>query len=189
MASDSGMKKTKSCLSAFWIMQVLILLLVAPATCAAANDTAKINPDKRLGQIHLIKKNGRFEVRLDENGRALSQREFLQLLYEQQHKRDTNFLFRIFNITSWFNLVWVILGFAGQICFSGRMLVQWIASERRGRSVVPVVFWWMSICGACMLLVYFIWRKDIVGVLGQSTGLIIYLRNLKLIYGQHTVAG
>ena len=61
------------------------------------------------------------------------------------------------------------------------MLVQWLTSEKSKRSVVPVSFWWMSLVGATMLLVYFIWRRDIVGILGQATGWIIYIRNLVLI--------
>ncbi|ACV69613.1 lipid A biosynthesis domain protein [Desulfohalobium retbaense DSM 5692] len=78
--------------------------------------------------------------------------------------------------------MWVSVGLLGQVFFTGRMVVQWITSERKRRSVIPVAFWWMSLLGACMLLLYFIWRKDIVGILGQSTGLFIYLRNLRLIY-------
>jgi lipid-A-disaccharide synthase-like uncharacterized protein len=62
------------------------------------------------------------------------------------------------------------LGLLGQVLFTGRMLVQWLASEKQKRSVVPVAFWWMSLIGATMLLVYFTWRRDIVGVLGQATG-------------------
>ncbi|HHQ49151.1 MAG TPA: hypothetical protein ENK19_09765 [Acidobacteria bacterium] len=78
--------------------------------------------------------------------------------------------------------MWVALGLLGQVLFTGRMVVQWLVSEKRKRSVVPVIFWWMSLGGATMLLIYFLWRKDIVGVLGQSTGWFIYSRNLWLIY-------
>jgi lipid-A-disaccharide synthase-like uncharacterized protein len=173
-------------LATIWL---LLVVLLAPSAFAETQGPARINPEQRLGEIRLRKQDGGFEVKLQEGGRTLSQKEFLRLLYKQQSRRDTNFLFRLFNITSWFNLAWVVVGFLGQICFSGRMLVQWIASEKQGRSVVPVVFWWMSLLGASMLLVYFVWRKDIVGVLGQSTGLAIYLRNLKLIYGHGAAAG
>jgi lipid-A-disaccharide synthase-like uncharacterized protein len=62
------------------------------------------------------------------------------------------------------------------------MIVQWLVSERARRSVVPAAFWWMSLIGATMLLVYFLWRKDLVGVLGQGTGWLIYIRNLYLLY-------
>lgn len=92
------------------------------------------------------------------------------------------FIYRILNITSDIGMVWVALGFLGQLLFTGRMLVQWLASEKARASVIPVMFWWMSLCGATMLLIYFIWRKDIVGILGQSTGWFIYFRNLQLIY-------
>jgi lipid-A-disaccharide synthase-like uncharacterized protein len=86
------------------------------------------------------------------------------------------------NISSPIGILWVGIGLCGQIAFTGRMLVQWLVSEKKKKSVVPVVFWWMSLLGASMLLAYFIWRKDIIGVLGQGTGWIIYLRNLWLIY-------
>jgi lipid-A-disaccharide synthase-like uncharacterized protein len=68
------------------------------------------------------------------------------------------------------------------------MLLQWLVSERSRRSVVPVGFWWLSLLGASMLLVYFVWRRDIVGVVGQSTGWIIYGRNLWLIYRERHAA-
>jgi lipid-A-disaccharide synthase-like uncharacterized protein len=75
----------------------------------------------------------------------------------------------------------VALGLAGQSMFFLRMAVQWIASERRRESVVPTIYWWFSLAGGLMLLSYFIWRKDAVGVLGQSTGAVVYARNLWLI--------
>lgn len=89
---------------------------------------------------------------------------------------------RLFNISSAAGFLWVACGFLGQALFTGRMLVQWLASERERRSVVPIAFWWLSLIGASMLLVYFIWRRDIVGVLGQVTGWAIYIRNLLLLY-------
>lgn len=106
--------------------------------------------------------------------------EFATLLYTDYYGR--NRLFAVLNITSPVGIAWVGLGFLGQLLFSGRMLIQWLASERKRRSVVPVAFWWMSLGGATMLMIYFVWRKDIVGVLGQATGWLIYLRNLRLIY-------
>lgn len=87
------------------------------------------------------------------------------------------------NITSTVGIAWVALGLLGQVLFTGRMVVQWLVSEKKSRSVVPVSFWWMSLSGASMLILYFVWRQDIVGVLGQSTGWFIYVRNLMLIYG------
>ncbi|MRU14919.1 hypothetical protein FDP25_05680 [Roseovarius sp. A21] len=75
----------------------------------------------------------------------------------------------------------LLLGFAGQLLFASRFLVQWIASERAGASVMPIVFWWISLAGGVTLLTYAIWRQDPVFIMGQSLGLIVYLRNLVLI--------
>lgn len=88
---------------------------------------------------------------------------------------------RLFQVEGMAGMLWVLFGLAGQAVFAGRMVVQWLASERRGLSVVPPIFWWMSLTGAAMLLSYFLWRRDIVGVLGQSLGFVIYVRNLMLI--------
>ncbi|MGH7562956.1 MAG: lipid-A-disaccharide synthase N-terminal domain-containing protein [Gemmatimonadota bacterium] len=76
---------------------------------------------------------------------------------------------------------WVGVGLAGQACFFSRFLVQWVASERRGRSVVPRAFWYLSIAGGLTLLSYSLWRRDPVFILGQSVGLFVYLRNLVLL--------
>ena len=76
---------------------------------------------------------------------------------------------------------WIILGFIAQAMFTGRFVVQWIASERARRSVVPVAFWVFSLVGGSLLLVYAIQRRDPVFILGQATGLFVYVRNLVLI--------
>jgi len=76
---------------------------------------------------------------------------------------------------------WMLIGFVGQGFFTSRFLVQWIASERQGRSVVPGVFWFLSIAGGATLLAYALWRRDPVFVAGQALGLVVYLRNLMLI--------
>ena len=76
---------------------------------------------------------------------------------------------------------WVLLGFIGQALFSCRFLIQWIASERRGASVVPFAFWWFSLAGGLCLLVYAISRQDPVFIVGQASGLIVYTRNLILL--------
>lgn len=77
---------------------------------------------------------------------------------------------------------WLIVGMAGQILFGLRFLVQWICSEVKKESHIPLVFWYFSISGGIILLAYAIYREDPVFVLGQSTGLIVYVRNLRLIY-------
>ncbi len=79
------------------------------------------------------------------------------------------------------NTFWLALGFFAQLLFSARFLIQWIASERAGKSVIPLLFWYFSIAGAGLLLIYSIYRKDPVFILGQSTGIFIYTRNLYLI--------
>lgn len=76
---------------------------------------------------------------------------------------------------------WVGVGFTGQSLFFLRFLVQWIASEREKRSVIPVAFWYLSIVGSLVILSYAVWRRDPVFIVGQSTGLLVYLRNLVLI--------
>lgn len=77
--------------------------------------------------------------------------------------------------------VWMVLGFVAQGLFSARFLVQWIASERRRKSVVPHAFWYFSVVGGALLLAYAIHRKDPVFIVGQAAGLIVYLRNLQLL--------
>src|SRR4026208_845790 len=73
---------------------------------------------------------------------------------------------------------WIVLGFAAQALFTMRFLVQWIASERAGRSVVPMAFWVFSIGGGVLLFVYALYRRDPVFILGQGLGGVIYLRHL-----------
>ncbi len=74
--------------------------------------------------------------------------------------------------------IWLAIGFIGQALFSGRFLVQWIASERAGRSIIPVAFWFFSIGGGLTLLLYAIYRRDPVFIAGQAGGLLIYARNI-----------
>lgn len=76
---------------------------------------------------------------------------------------------------------WQAIGFLGQGVFSARFLVQWIASEKRRDSVIPVAFWWLSLAGGVTLLAYAIHRRDPVFVVGQGMGLAVYARNLILV--------
>jgi lipid-A-disaccharide synthase-like uncharacterized protein len=73
---------------------------------------------------------------------------------------------------------WVVLGVVAQFLFTMRFVVQWIASERARRSVVPMAFWWFSIGGGLLLLAYAITRKDPVFIIGQAFGVFVYSRNL-----------
>jgi len=75
---------------------------------------------------------------------------------------------------------WYVLGFAGQILFGSRFFVQWIASERARRVVIPELFWFLSLAGGVALLVYAIHKRDPVFAIGQASGLLIYVRNLVL---------
>jgi lipid-A-disaccharide synthase-like uncharacterized protein len=76
----------------------------------------------------------------------------------------------------------VLFGFAAQFVFFLRFVVQWLESERRGRSHIPIAFWYLSVVGGVMLFVYALLRKDPVFTLAQALGLAIYIRNLVLIY-------
>jgi len=77
---------------------------------------------------------------------------------------------------------WVLFGFAAQGAFFMRFVIQWVASERRGRSYVPVVFWYFSLAGGMMLFTYAVQAGDPVFILGQGLGCVIYVRNLILIH-------
>lgn len=119
----------------------------------------------------------------DEGVQALTPERFAEIIHaEKSRQAEAGWLFVIFNITTWWGLVWVSVGFFGQVFFTFRMVLQWLASEKQHKSVVPTSFWWGSLIGGAMLLTYFVWRKDAIGILGQSTGTFIYARNLWLIY-------
>jgi len=77
---------------------------------------------------------------------------------------------------------WFLVGFVGQALFTSRFLVQWFKSEIVGRSVIPVAFWWFSIAGGLVMLAYSVYRADPVFIAGQAGGLLVYFRNLYLVY-------
>lgn len=118
-----------------------------------------------------------------EQGRGgwLTQDQFNQVLMKNADTKGRSAFLQACNVTSYPNLAWVALGLGGQLVFAGRMIVQWLASEKRRQSVVPPVFWYMSLGGGLCLTAYFVWRHDIVGVLGQAMGLVVYVRNIRLI--------
>lgn len=95
-------------------------------------------------------------------------------------------------LSDWFHEVfvaqwnwWMVLGLVGQICFTMRFVVQWLASEIAKKSVVPVAFWFFSLIGGGLLLIYSIYLKNPVFILGNSLGFSVYLRNIWLIYREH----
>ena len=77
---------------------------------------------------------------------------------------------------------WLGFGVIAQFLFGARFIVQWIASERAGRSVVPLTFWFFSMGGGVLTLIYGLARRDAVIILGQSLSIFIYMRNLVLIF-------
>ena len=78
--------------------------------------------------------------------------------------------------------LWVVFGLMGQMLFGSRFVVQWIASERKKQSYIPVLFWYLSLCGGIVTAIYAIHRRDPVFIIGQSAGLLVYARNLVLIH-------
>ncbi len=83
-------------------------------------------------------------------------------------------------MNTWIN-GWVVFGFLGQAIFAARFIIQWIVSEKKKESFVPLSFWYFSIAGGVVLLIYAIYKKDPVFMLGQASGLVVYVRNLMLI--------
>lgn len=123
----------------------------------------------------------RYMVRHDDGRKLLlTPNEFASFLYDDQHSRG--WLETMLNISSPVGFIWVAIGLGGQVLFTGRMIVQWLVSTKARRSVVPPIFWWMSLVGSTMLLIYFAWRRDPIGILGQAIGWTIYIHNLWLIY-------
>lgn len=88
-------------------------------------------------------------------------------------------------MVTYFEILWIGIGLLGQALFSMRFIIQWFASERKKESVIPVAFWYFSLGGGILLLAYAIYIKDIVFILGQSTGILVYTRNLWFIYNRN----
>ncbi len=88
------------------------------------------------------------------------------------------------NNLSSLEIFFLIVGFVGQGLFASRFIIQWIYSEKKGKSHIPIIFWYLSIFGGIGLLTYAIFRKDPVIIVGQTFGIFIYVRNLFLIYSK-----
>ena len=89
------------------------------------------------------------------------------------------------HLIQWFTTVphiWKVVGFSGQALFAARFIVQWFQSEREGRSVIPLGFWYCSLGGGVVLLAYALYVGDAVFIVGQASGLFVYSRNLYLIF-------
>ena len=95
-----------------------------------------------------------------------------------------HWMMRLLLVDSWWGVWLAVFGLAAQAIFMSRMIIQWVATERAKRSVVPVAFWWLSILGAVMLLVYGVLRQDIVIIAAQAFGFIVYARNLWFIQAE-----
>ncbi len=123
----------------------------------------------------------------EEGAKPLTGDEFFEELFRR--KKSLPVFYKWLDVTSLGGVLWVVFGFLAQAVFTARMLVQWYASEKVKSSVVPPAFWWLSLLGASMLLIYFVWRKEPVGFFGQATGWFIYVRNLWFIYGKKPEVG
>lgn len=93
------------------------------------------------------------------------------------------------HLFAWFTAehLWLTIGFAGQALFASRFILQWFKSEMEGRSVIPIGFWYCSIAGGIVTLAYAIYREDPVFITGQASGLVVYARNLYLIFRERTL--
>lgn len=156
---------------------------------AAAPAPVKLDLQMRLKDIrvkHTLHGDTLY-VQTDDETVALAPEDFsYALAVAQSDMESSGFLYRLFNITKPWSFAWIAVGFAGQALFTFRMVLQWYVSEKEKRSVIPVAFWWGSLFGGILLFVYFVWRKDIVGIIGQSTGIFVYARNLVLIHRRTT---
>ncbi len=146
---------------------------------AAATAASPPVPDRIPAEVRLEGDSLRFEVARPDGSIETLDLDGLRAMLAPPPPRPI--LERVLNVDGPVGVAWVVFGLAGQVLFAGRMVVQWLVSERKGESTVPVVFWWLSLGGSSMLVAYFAWRGDIVGILGQSLGLFIYVRNLVLI--------
>ncbi|MEM7624397.1 MAG: lipid-A-disaccharide synthase N-terminal domain-containing protein [Planctomycetota bacterium] len=168
---------TLACLA---LVSCVVGSAVTAKQASLSDGDASINLQGRVGDIDVV--DGVDGLWVEHDGRTYSAEQYLALIRVQQDRRDAGGpVFHVLNITTATGVLWVGLGLLGQLLFTGRMVVQWLVSEKQRRSVVPPVFWYLSLAGATMLLAYFVWRKDIVGVLGQATGWAIYARNVFLI--------
>jgi len=142
-------------------MCVIVTALLLSGISAAAAPGAAKRPTEQ----------GRYHSLLKEAADAYDQGKFTRA--RLRLKKATQML------NPWF---WVIFGLVGQVSFMARFVVQWLVSERKGESVIPIAFWYLSLGGSTLLLVYAIWRQDPVFILGLSLTSFVYIRNLMFVY-------
>ena len=173
---------------------VVALAWFLPAAAARATQDARterepvrVDLQARVKDVQVVERDGRLWVATRAGDPLVPAEDWVRALHAAHREQDAHgILYRVLNITTPWSLVWIAIGFAGQALFTLRMLLQWWASEKEKRSVVPIAFWWGSLGGGILLLLYFVWRKDVVGVVGQSTGVFVYARNLVLIHRNRT---
>lgn len=155
-----------------------------------AEMTGEVRLGNSRGRVEVLRVKGqeptlRILFRDGGSSPSMTPEEFVNMFGERRYAdavAPRNWLFSFLNTTSWVGVAWICVGFFAQVVFSGRIILQWIVSEREKKSVVPAAFWWMSICGGVVLFAYFGWRQDVVGILGQAPGIVVYGRNLRLLY-------
>ena len=167
----------------------LVLTLQTPAAPATPGATTfELVIANRKVKVEQFKEEGaheysyRFRNHPEVPPEILTSAQYEEAIASLGDTKSRALLLRAFNVTNYGSLLWVGLGLGGQLLFSGRMFVQWLTSEKKRQSVVPPAFWFMSLGGGVLLAAYFIWRQDLIGVLGQSSGLVIYARNIRLLY-------
>ena len=170
------------------ILTVTMFHRSAPPEAGAVGVELKL-PDSRA-QVYLQRESNGSMVYLIRHGDGSIERlpaeKMAENLYKTEKANATAIAVDIHNPSVVF---WLGIGLVGQLLFTGRMVVQWIASERQGKSVVPALFWWMSLVGSLLLLSYFLWRRDPIGLLGQAFGSFVYLKNILWILGESRQAG
>lgn len=167
-----------------WYVMIQFNILPAPGKAMFP----PFNMSDRIAKLDVEEVDGKHIVVFGEGEERteFGAEEFLAEVKGRQEGKGTQvaWLFRVLDITSWQSMAWVTIGLVGQAVFAGRMFLQWLAAEKAKAAVVPPIFWWMSLIGSSMLIIYFIWRKEPVGFLGQISPWFIYIRNLWFIYGR-----
>lgn len=155
-----------------------------------AEITGEVRVGNSRGKVEVLRVEGQeptLRILFRDHGASppMTPEEFINLLGEKRYRdavAPRTWVFAILNTTSWGGVIWVCVGFVAQVAFTGRVIVQWLVSERERRSVVPASYWWISLFGGIVLFAYFGWRQDLVAILGQAPGIVVYGRNLRLLY-------